>query len=70
MSEIAASGPYWSPVLEGESGTVEVFAPTGVDPAALSISVPKVAHLLVAGAGLRQSRSLFGAPDGIGHAGA
>src|SRR5262249_60265405 len=51
-----ASGDlYWSPVLEGGTGTIEIVAPAGIDTRSLFLRIPKIAHLLVAGAALRNS---------------
>ena len=43
-AEIAANHPYWSPVLEGERATVEVFVRT---PVGLELAIPQVSHLFV-----------------------
>ena len=44
---VAAGRTYWSPVLEGETATVELFVPGDAAPRALAISVAEVSHLLV-----------------------
>lgn len=41
---IAAAHPFWSPVLEGERATVEVFVPSL---AGLQLAIPQVSHLFV-----------------------
>ncbi|MEO7741341.1 MAG: trypsin-like peptidase domain-containing protein [Usitatibacter sp.] len=43
-TEIAANHAFWSPVLEGERATVEVFVPS---PANLQLAIPQVSHLFV-----------------------
>ena len=43
-AELAAQHHYWSPVLEGERATVEVFVPS---PLGLQLTVPQVSHLFV-----------------------
>ena len=44
----AAGGLYWSPALEGETGTVEIFTPDTAGPAFSSgIRVARVSHLFV-----------------------
>ena len=39
------SGVYWSPVLEGETATVEVFAPFGAATSEVSLAIAQVSHL-------------------------
>ena len=39
------SGVYWSPVLEGETATVEVFAPFGAATSEASLAIAQVSHL-------------------------
>lgn len=36
---------YWSPLIAGEEVTVEIDLPTGTDPAAVSISIPRLSHM-------------------------
>ena len=43
----AAGGTYWSPVLEGETATLEVFVPNGVSPSEVAIEIPAISHLFV-----------------------
>ncbi len=50
----AASGVYWSPVLEGGVGTIELHAPAGVARDAIALTVERVSHLVVAGADLKR----------------
>lgn len=40
--EIAADSLYWSPVLEGEFATIEIFKPTGASGA---LKLPQISHL-------------------------
>jgi lysyl endopeptidase len=35
---------YWSPLLKGESGILEIELPVGVHPTALEISIPSISH--------------------------
>ncbi len=51
-NKAAASKPYWSPVLEGDTATVEIYLPADVDPASVQIAIPQISHLLRAGASL------------------
>lgn len=46
-------GSYWSPVLEGDTATIEIVALAGVDRSAIALSIVRVMHLAVAGASLR-----------------
>jgi hypothetical protein len=52
--EIAATaggdGLYWSPVLEGETATLEFALPPGVDPAPGAVVMPEISHLFATGA--------------------
>jgi len=46
VSDIAdRTAPWWSPVTEGETQTVEFFAPGARDPRGLAIRAAKVSHL-------------------------
>lgn len=42
----SAGSTYWSPVLEGETATVELFVPGDAAPRDLSIAVSAVSHLM------------------------
>ncbi len=64
-AELAHESIYWSPVLEGETGTIELTLPAGVSPAGM-MSLPMISHLVVAGNALRQADPL----GEIGRAGA
>jgi hypothetical protein len=46
-------GVFWSPILEGDTATLEIVVPAGVDRALIAISIARVAHLAIAGASLR-----------------
>jgi lysyl endopeptidase len=41
-----AARTYWSPLVEGASITVEIELPAGEDPSAVSIAIPRLAHLV------------------------
>ena len=43
----AANGIYWSPVLEGDTATVEVFIAPGTLPKDVSLSIAQVSHLFL-----------------------
>lgn len=70
QADLGTGELYWSPVLEGESGTMEISVPAGVAPASIDLALVKVGHLLVAGAGLRDTALKFTVTDGIGTSGA
>src|ERR1022692_2010692 len=55
---LAHESIYWSPVLEGETGIIELTLPAGVSPDAGIVSVPMISHLVVAGNALRQADPL------------
>jgi hypothetical protein len=65
-ADVAHESIYWSPVLEGETGTIELTLPSGVNPDGGTVSVPMISHLVVAGNALRQADPL----GQIGQAGA
>jgi hypothetical protein len=44
---VAGDRTFWSPVLEGDVGTVEVFVPRGVAPEHASLGISAVSHLFV-----------------------
>jgi len=51
--------PWWTPVTDGETQTVEVFVPAGIDPASLPLSVTGVAHLFTTlASGLKQGTGI------------
>ena len=47
-------GVYWSPVLEGDSATMEIFRPADVPASALQFRLVRVSHLALAGDTLRR----------------
>ncbi len=49
----AADGAFWTPVLEGDTGAIEIELPASVAPDAVHIDVLRVSHLAVAGAMLQ-----------------
>jgi len=56
-AELAHESIYWSPVLEGETGIIELTLPAGVSPAGM-VSLPMISHLVVAANALRQADPL------------
>ena len=62
---IAAARTYWSPVLDGESATLEIALPPGVAPETVELRIPKISHLVSAGAALLKAEPV----SDIGHAG-
>lgn len=55
---------YWTPVTEGDTVTVEFYAPRGVDPRSVVFYIPQVSHLLAA-----PEDAAWNANTGIGAAG-
>jgi hypothetical protein len=53
--EVAASRVYWSPVLEGDSATVEIYVPRGLAPADVQLAIPMISHLIMTVGGLQKS---------------
>jgi lysyl endopeptidase len=62
---VTASRVYWSPVLKGDSATVEIYLPPGVAPSDVEFTLPSVSHLVLSGAGLLKSQPV----DDIGTSG-
>jgi hypothetical protein len=62
---IARAKTYWSPPLEGERATLEIHLPAGVAPEAVDLRMPKISHMVVAGASLSKSEPV----SDIGRAG-
>lgn len=50
----ARDGAFWTPVLEGEIGSIEIHAPAGLKVDEIRLAVLRVSHLAVAGEGLRR----------------
>jgi hypothetical protein len=46
VEEVLEGRPYWSPVLEGERATVEVFVPQAADIGEVSVRLRLVSHLI------------------------
>jgi hypothetical protein len=69
-TDLAATELYWSPVLEGETGTMEIVVPAGVAPESIELSLVKVGHMVVAGAALRDTALKWTVTGGIGGSGA
>jgi len=64
--EITAAETYWSPVLEGELATLEIYLPPGAAAANVQLAIPMISHLVVTGNGLLKSQPV----DDIGASGA
>ncbi|MBW8312165.1 MAG: hypothetical protein K0M64_09045 [Rhizobium sp.] len=43
---LLANGVYWSPMTDGSTQVIEVFAPAGTPTAGLKLATPQVSHLL------------------------
>ena len=45
--DVAAGGSvYWSPVLEGDTATIEVFVPEGESPSDVALAITQISHLI------------------------
>jgi hypothetical protein len=53
--ELIASKVYWSPVLDGDTATVEIYLPPGVSPSAVHMSIPTLSHLVVSSSSLQSA---------------
>ena len=47
-------GMFWSPVLEGATATIELYAPAGISIRRLQFTLARISHLAVAGDSLRK----------------
>jgi hypothetical protein len=52
-SDIARAQRYWSPVLEGDTATLEIYLPRGIGPDALELAIPQISHLARGATSLR-----------------
>jgi len=57
--ELPAAFPYWSPVVDGEQGTIELALPAGVSSGDATLEIPTISHLAVATADLRAAADPF-----------
>jgi hypothetical protein len=48
-NELARGRRYWSPILDGETATLEIYLPPGVGPGSVTFAIPQISHLVVAG---------------------
>ncbi|MBI3148231.1 MAG: hypothetical protein HYZ17_06940 [Betaproteobacteria bacterium] len=55
-AEVVAQGEYWSPVMEGETGQIEIFLPKARSLDGASLSLTRLSHLLAAGTDLHPNR--------------
>lgn len=60
---LANDGLYWTPVTDGGTQLIEVFAPAGVDTGAIRLQLPQVSHLLT------NSQEQFSLAKAIGDSG-
>lgn len=54
--ELVAQGEYWSPVMEGAAGVIELFLPKGGRLEGAKLGLLRLSHLVVAGMDLHPSR--------------
>jgi hypothetical protein len=65
-AQIAETRSFWSPVLEGDSATLEIQLPAGVAPQSIDLRMPRISHLVAAGLSLLKTEPI----QDIGRAGA
>ena len=58
--ETARSGVFWSPALDGNVATIELHAGPGVKVDGIKLTIPRIAHHLVAGAALKDAAKTVG----------
>ncbi|CAG0996526.1 lysyl endopeptidase [Burkholderiales bacterium] len=56
VNEILGQSEYWSPVMEGEAGVIELFLPKGGRLEGAKLGLLRLSHLLAAGMDLHPSR--------------
>ena len=57
---VARDGAFWTPVLEGETATVELELPASVQPGSAVLRMPMISHLGAPGANLKALSSYIG----------
>ena len=57
-STIAAQSVYWSPVLDGDTATIELALPANTATGDATLTLPMISHLVAAGAALKQADPL------------
>jgi hypothetical protein len=57
---------FWSPIMEGDSATLEVYLPPGVAPDQVDLEMPRISHLVSAGLSLIKAEPI----QDIGRSGA
>ena len=68
--ESMRSGLFWSPVLAGDTATIEFHAAADASIADVTVQIPRVSHQLVTGANLLSPSPIVMKATGIGAAGA
>jgi hypothetical protein len=53
--ELIASKLYWSPVLDGDTATVEIYLPPGVSSNAVQMAIPTLSHLVLSSTSLQKA---------------
>ena len=48
-SELRRGRRSWSPILDGDTATLEVYLPQGVSLGSVTLAIPQISHLVVAG---------------------
>ncbi|HTR59168.1 MAG TPA: serine protease [Casimicrobiaceae bacterium] len=49
VSELRRGRRSWSPILDGDTATLEIYLPQGVSPGSVTLAIPQISHLVVAG---------------------
>jgi len=63
VAEITEQPLYWSPALQGGTGTIEFELPAGVSPGGATVTLSKISHLAASGKELRPFDELVGTSD-------
>jgi lysyl endopeptidase len=56
VTQLSVAKRYWSPVLDGDKATLELYVPAGVALSSISIAVPEISHLVLAGSALLKAQ--------------
>jgi len=68
--DVGPSGAFWTPVVDGDTVVVEIEAPGDADLAAVTLRIPRLAHLVVGGGELLAPEAPAMRASGIGSAAA
>lgn len=68
VREAGPFGAFWTPVVDGDTAVVEIEVPANADLAAVTLRIPRLAHLVVGGGELQAPEAPVMRASGIGSA--